>query len=56
MKLPEYFIARIKLFLCLPGRLKKIVLHAHLHRGIDLKRIIDDFLIDLAILLMKSLP
>jgi len=52
MKLPKYFIARIKLFLCLPGRLIEIVLHAHLHRGIDLERVIDDFLIDLAIMLI----
>lgn len=56
MKFSEYFISRIKLFLCLPGRLKKIVLHTHLHWGIDLKRVIDEFLIDLVIMLIQGLP
>jgi hypothetical protein len=52
MKLSEYFITRIKLLLCLSGRLEKIILHAHLDRDIDLKRVIDEFLIDLLIMLI----
>jgi hypothetical protein len=52
MKLSEYFITRIKLLLCLSGRLEKIILHALFDRDIDFKRVIDKFLINLLIILI----